>query len=301
MELRTTDIRIRKEMRNSLSGLSVVNIELSSRCNKSCFCCGRRKIEKDYPELAKWGDIDFDLLMTISEQLKNYKNIVIQFHNNGESLLYPRFGEALNLFEQQIRCMDTNGKLLLEKIDEIIGNNNKYNNKYIGLDTLTISVIQDDPEAEEQYNIVKEFLNIKGIKGNRKPYMIYRLLGYIDKNLEERYRRLPGIIARRILHNPMGSFEYKKKVTIPEMGICLDLLSHLVIDRYGNTFPCVRFNPHQYNLLGNVKASKDAKDKTLEEMWNGDIRQNLIREHVKGNRNSSPLCQMCEYYGIPTG
>lgn len=268
-------------MINCLNGLLIVNIELSSRCNKVCFCCGRRKLKKNYPELAKWGDIDFDLLKIISDQLPD--NIVIQFHNNGESLLYPRFGEAIRLFDRQIKCMDTNAKLLIEKADEIIDN----------LDTLTISVIEDDPEAEEQFMIVNEFLKIKE---NRKPFMIYRLLGSIDKNIEKEYSKLQGLIAKRILHNPMGSFDYSnsKKPAIPEIGICLDLLSHLVIDRYGDVYPCVRFNPFKENLLGNVREN------TLEEMWNGDLRQFLISKHIKGNRDCSPLCSKCQFYGVPT-
>lgn len=269
-----------EENNNVLTGLVVLNVELTSKCNKNCWCCGRRKIEKEYSHLTDWGDMDLELLKKIVEQLP--ANIVVQLHNNGDPTLYPRLREAIELFERQIKCMDTNGKLLIEKADEIIDN----------LDTLTISIIENDPEGEEQYKIVKEFLKIKG---NRKPFMIYRLLGNIDKKLEDKYKQLPGLIAKRILHNPMGSFEYKKQVTIPEIGICLDLLSHLVIDRYGNTFPCVRFNPNKYNLLGNIKEN------SLDEIWNSDYRKYLIREHVKGNRNCSPLCGKCEFYGVPIG
>jgi len=260
------------------NGLTTVNVELTSRCNKSCWCCGRRKLERDYPELCNWGDIDFELVKSIAKQLP--EGIVVQFHNNGEALLYPQFGEAIKLFENQIKCLDTNGKLLLEKADEIINN----------LDTLTISVIENDPEGDEQYEIVKKFLKIKG---NRKPFMIYRLLGKITD--KQRWYKLPGIVATRVLHSPMGSFNYEKKVTIPEIGICLDLLNHLVIDRFGDAYPCVRFNPHKYNYLGNVK-----KDKLID-LWNSKKRLTLIKEHIKGSRSYSPLCSKCEFWGCPTG
>ena len=98
----------------SLNGLGNINIELTSRCDKSCWMCGRRKVEKEFPELAlEYGDIDFDLLENISKQLP--PNIVVQLHNNGESLLYPRFGDAVRLFNKQIINIVTNGKLLIEK------------------------------------------------------------------------------------------------------------------------------------------------------------------------------------------
>ncbi|ETR65402.1 MAG: hypothetical protein OMM_14319 [Candidatus Magnetoglobus multicellularis str. Araruama] len=78
--------------------------------------CGRRKIDAEYPEIAlKYGHMDFDLVKKISSELPD--DIVVQFHNNGEPLLYPRFGEAVSLFSRQIRCMNTNGILLIKKAE----------------------------------------------------------------------------------------------------------------------------------------------------------------------------------------
>jgi len=115
-------------MNECFNGLTTVNVELSSRCQKACWMCGRRKIDKKYPNIKmNYGDMDFQLVKAIAEQLPD--GIVVQFHDNGEPLLYPRFGEAVRLFDCQIKCMDTNGKLIVEKANEIIDN----------LDTLTIS------------------------------------------------------------------------------------------------------------------------------------------------------------------
>ena len=281
-----------------LNGLLVVNIELTSRCNKSCWMCGRRKIDKDYPEIKmQYGDMEFGILEMIEPMVP--KDIVVQFHNNGEPLLYPRLGEALAMFRGRIRCLNTNAKLLTERPDEVIDN----------MESLTVSVVENDPETDDQYDIVKKFLKIKG---DRKPQMVYRLLGDVGKfdpvdfeDLDEidyereyfnrinRWHKLPGTVATRTLHSPMGSFSYDKKVTVPEHGICLDLLSHLVIDRWGNVYPCVRFNPQRHNLLGNVGFL------TLDQMWNGDIRKKIVSEHVAGNRNCSELCKKCEFYGCP--
>jgi MoaA/NifB/PqqE/SkfB family radical SAM enzyme len=240
--------------------------------------CGRRKIDREYPEIAmNYGDMDFDLAKKIAEQLP--KGIVVQFHNNGEPLLYPKFGEAVRLFKDQIKCVDTNAKLIVEKADEIIDN----------LDTITISVIENDPEGDEQYDLVKEFLKIKG---GRKPHMIYRCLGDVDT---ERWEKLHGIIATRILHNPLGSFKYEKKPTVPEIGICLEILNHMAINRFGKVSICVRFDPKGFGIIG------DANLTPLIDIWNDSKRKEWIKYHVEGNRSKISLCSYCDFWGVPTG
>ena len=179
------------------NGLYCVHLELTSRCNKDCWMCGRRKIDREYPEIAmNYGDMQFELVEKIATQFP--EGIVVQFHNNGEPLLYPRLKEALQLFEKQIRCFDTNAKLIVEKADEIIGT----------VDTVTISVIENDSEADRQFELVKQFL---AIKGERKPRLIFRCLGDVDT---QRWKELKGVIAARVLHNPLGSFKYKKSPTV---------------------------------------------------------------------------------------
>ena len=206
-------------MTHPLTGLSTVNIELTSRCNKECWMCGRRKIDREYPDIAlNYGDMDFALVESLAAQLP--PNIVVQFHNNGEPLLYPRLGDALALFPEQVRCLDTNAKRLVEKAEEIIGN----------LDTLTISVIQDDPEGDAQHDLVRAFLDKRG---DRKPSLVYRCLGEVDT---ARWEALPGLLVTRTLHSPLGSFKYKRQPTRPEIGVCLDFLHHMVGRKGYNAF-----------------------------------------------------------------
>jgi len=240
--------------------------------------CGRRKVERDYPEIVKkWGDMDYEMVQSIAKQIPG--GVVVQFHNNGEPLLYTRFGEAVSLFGHCVRCVDTNGKLIMEKADEIIGN----------LDTLTLSTFEGDTEADEQYETFRRFIELKG---SRKPNVIVRTLGEMD---ETRYRELDVMVAHRQLHSPMGSFSYTHTPTIPEIGICLEALHHLSIQRDGAVSMCVRFDPHRQGVIGNVK------DKSLNEIWNGRIRKYYLQEHIRGNRDRIPLCERCEYWGVPKG
>lgn len=265
-------------MNTCLNGLYCVHLELTSRCNKNCWMCGRRKIDAEYPEIRmNYGDMDFGLIKKIARQLP--EGIVVQFHNNGEPLLYPRLGEAVRLFKRQIKCVDTNAKLIVDKAQEIIGN----------LDTITISVIEKDPEADEQYELVRKFLKIKG---KEKPFVIYRCLGNMDR---KRWEKLDGIVATRILHDPLGSFKYKKKPTVPEIGICLEILNHMAINRFGKVSICVRFDPRGLGVIGNANL------KPLAEIWHSLKRKKWIKYHTRGERNRIPLCSYCEFWGVPTG
>jgi hypothetical protein len=258
-----------------MTGLSTINIELSSRCNKSCWICGRRK--RDLEVTPDYGDMPFPLLEKIASQVT--PGTVVQFHNNGEGLLYPRFGEAVKLFNHCITGLTTNGKLLIEKEDEIIGN----------LDTIAISVFENDPEAGEQYQIIKEFLNIKR---DRKPLTVIRLNGNVDS---DKYEEFGVTIAKRMLHSPDGSFDYTDNVTVPEIGICQDFLTHPAIDRHGNFSICVRFDPEGKGILGNLNTD------TIDELWHGRQREEWLALHLNGNRPEIPLCSKCDYYGIPRG
>jgi len=111
----------------------------------------------------------------------------------------------------------------------------------------------------------------------------------------ERWKKMPGIVATRVLHNPLGSFQYQKKPTIPEIGICLDMLSHMAIDRFGKVSICVRFDPKRLGVIG------DANKTPLVDIWNSPKRKKWLEYHIKGQRNKVPLCSYCEFWGVPTG
>lgn len=260
-----------------LPGLSTINIELTSRCNKNCWMCGRRKVDREYPELSlDYGDMDFNLLKSIVPQIP--EGIVVQFHRDGEPLLYPHFGEAVRLFKNNIRNIVTNGKLLVEKANEIIGN----------LETLSVSIFEADDEAEEQKEIIRQFLLIKK---DEKPFVTLRLIGNVDS---KPYKEFKQLFIRRVLHSPMGSFNYiKRQPCIPEVGIYWDFLQHPCINRKGDVSICVRFDPHGLGILGNLSKY------TLAELWNSPKRQMWKNLHVQGKRNQVPLCANCEYWGIP--
>jgi radical SAM protein with 4Fe4S-binding SPASM domain len=154
---------------------------------------------------------------------------------------------------------------------------------------MSISIFENDVEQEEQYKIIKEFLQLKG---DRKPYTTLRLIGNIN---EERYKIFKCLIVKRTLHLPKGSVEYRREPTIPEIGICWDFLTRLAINKKGDVSVCVRYDPEGELILGNLR------DNTLDSLWNSDKRLRMKAMHVLGKRHEIPYCgDKCHYWGVPT-
>ena len=264
-----------------MNGLAGINIELTSRCNKSCWMCGRRKLEREHPELCDWGDME---LQTAAEIICDIpKGTFIQWHWNGEPLLYPHLWDVLKWCNGHYMGLDTNGKLINNQKDALAF-----------LSSVTISVIESDPEQGAQFSKMATFLTYP-----KRPKVVFRVLGEIQPHrmeiLESWKKQYPNVeIAKRVLHNPDGSFDYEKPVTKPETGLCLEMLHKLAIDRYGDVFPCVRFDPHKVNRLGNVKDG-------LVMLWEGEKRKEWIQHHINGRRDLVPLCKDCHFWGVPRG
>lgn len=262
----------------SLTGLCSVNVELTSKCQKSCWMCGRRQREKTYGP-QNYGHMDFDLVKRIATGMPD--GMMVQLHNNGEPLMYPKFGEAVDLFKHCTTNAVTNGLLLFEKRREIIDK----------LDTLSVSIIENEINSikEYQYDMLTDFLKVKG---NKRPFVTLRFVGKVD---EEPYKKFGLLHVRRTLHRPEGSVGYRKAPTIPEIGICWDFMTKLSIDRFGNVSCCVRFDPEGALRIGNIQFN------TLDEIWNSGKRLRMKSLHVGGKRKEVEYCgNLCDYYGVPT-
>jgi radical SAM protein with 4Fe4S-binding SPASM domain len=122
--------------------------------------------------------------------------------------------------------------------------------------------------------------------------MVYRCLGNVDRS---RWEKLEGVVATRVLHHPLGSFNYQQPPTVPEIGICLEILSHMAINRFGKVSVCVRFDPGELGVIG------DATSMPLEDIWNSAERKAWIELHKQGRRDRIPLCSYCHFWGVPTG
>ena len=266
------DTRPRREL-DRVRGVNIINIELTSRCNKECWHCPRP--QSNIPK----ADMDLNLVHKIAGELPD--NIVVLFHLDGDPLVYPYLKEALWAFRDKIRGFDTNGKLLIKRADDLLDN----------MEVLTISVIENDDPKEKlwQWFQIKQF---EKIKGNRKPRLVIRAVGDFDST---NYLCFTPYIAKRLIHKPGARSDYGRKPPMPEFAICQDFLSHPVIHFDGDVGICPKFDPDRKGVIGNVK------ERSLVEIWASSPRNEWLRYHITGERSRIEFCNGCEYWGLPVG
>ena len=264
------------------SGLSHIFLELSSRCDKKTLCsvCGHQS--QTFNPKLQFGDMDFSLLEKIRAELE--PGVDISFHHDGDPLVYDRLSDALDLFDGFVTSIVTHGQSLGKRAKDIIGKTT----------TVTVSVVTPDPDWNLQIDAISEFISLRG---DKIPTVNLKFIGNIPNERISVYENLKLPILRRLLHVPDGNYKYvRNNPTIPEHKICLDMLHSPAVDWKGSVFICNRFNPESEGLIGNLNES------SLSDIWNSPKRKRWLEVHKIGRRDlASPLCQNCNYYGVPSG
>jgi radical SAM protein with 4Fe4S-binding SPASM domain len=245
-----------------------INLELTNDCWGNCYFCGRNEARK-----AGTLEIGYMPIALVRKIAKEFKGNIAQFNRDGDALLYDNLMDVGRLFKDKIINIVTNGQLLWDRRLDI--------QHFI---SVTVSVIEDD---KEQFRIIKQYQEWK----DRKPLLFVKFLGTYDN---PEFEKMGIKTMRRTIHNPKGDFNYQKgKPLIPEIGVCLDLLMKPSIDWQGNVHICNRYDPDNLGVIGNVKNKK------LNRILGGRERQRYIEHHKKGMRHLLPLCDTCEFWGIP--
>ena len=264
-----------------LNGLTQINVELTSRCDKSTLCtfCGHQDPEI-YPTI-RFGDMRIDLLERLAAALP--PGIVVQFHRDGDPLAFPLIAEVLPLFARQIRSIVTHGERLGDPRGLSI----------IGLcESVTVSVFRGDPDRILQLTALRTFLKEKG---DALPRVHLKVVGDMSSVDLDSYLALDVPIMRRKIHVPIGNSRYAGGLpAMPEHGICLDLLHHPSVAWDGRVYLCNRLDTKDAGLIGNLTHH------SLDTIWNGPLRAAAIAHHLHGRRDLVPPCVGCLYYGIPT-
>jgi radical SAM protein with 4Fe4S-binding SPASM domain len=269
----------------SLYGLTQLNIETTSVCDKTTFCkfCAHQNPSL-HPNL-KFGEMNCLLMVNLADELNGLgKSLVIQMHRDGDPLAASKkvFNFALGAFHNHIISIVTHGEKLAERADELISN----------CESVTVSIFRGDPDRELQLTALREFLTLKG---DKLPRVFLKVVGDMSEDELIGYKALSVPIMRRSIHTPDGNHKYAHALPLmPEHGVCLDLLHHPSIAWDGRVYLCNRLDTADKGLIGNLN------EESLDAIWNGKLRADYIQKHLEGRRADVPPCKDCLYYGIPT-
>jgi len=267
-----------------LSGLSQINIELTSRCDKQTLCafCGHQD-PAVHPTL-KFGQMTEGLRRQLGNELAELdRNLVVQFHRDGDPLAYVGdLAAALRSFRRNVRSIVTHGERLAARASELIGY----------CESVCVSIFRGDPDHELQLTALRDFLTIKG---KQLPRVFLKVVGDMTDAELQPYTDLQLPILRRLIHLPSGGSKYAHRVpTLPEHGICLDLLHHPSVAWDGRVYLCNRLDTKDAGLIGNLN------EESLDSIWNGKLRADYLQKHLDGRRADVPACKDCLYYGVPS-
>lgn len=261
-----------------LSGLAQLNIELTSKCDKThpCAFCGHQDAAVNP---ITYGDMDYGLLQFIRLQVQ--PGIVISLHRDGEPTAYPGLREALNLFGGFTVSLVTHGLSLASRAEDIIER----------CTTVTVSVFRGDQDTQEQLDSLRSFLKAKG---DRAPQVQIKIVGDLSPEELAPYEALGVRIIRRLIHIPISNAKYAhRNPTVPEVGVCLDALHRPTIDWRGDVFLCNRLDADRHGYLGSLVHD------SLDNIWNGPTRMAMVEAHKAGRRDlANPLCATCLHWGV---
>lgn len=272
-----------------MHALTQINVELTARCDKACAFCGHQRVDIN-PAIATAGDMPLVRVGAIANELFHLaaRPLVVQFHRDGEPLVYPKLADALGFFDAEgfIRSLVTNGKQLATRAGDLIGR----------CEAITVSAFNGDPDADAQDLALAAFLDARDAAGATLPRVHVKIVGSAPHDrLDYWQRKLQLPVLWRRIHLPEASRRYRAgDPPRPEHGICLDLLHHPSIAWNGDVFVCNRLDPAHRGRLGNLDEA------TLGELLARPFRRQLIAAHVRGDRALGP-CVDCDYYGLPAG
>jgi radical SAM protein with 4Fe4S-binding SPASM domain len=227
--------------------------------------------------------MDANLMFDLSQELKPLgKQLVWQAHKDGDPVDAENLRQALVCFDAHIRSLVTHGCSLVEQAETIITH----------CEAVCVSIFRGDPDRALQLTALRGFLDAKG---DKLPRVYLKVVGDMTDDELRPYLDLSLPVLRRAIHTPSGNAHYAHRLpTVPEHGLCLDLLHHPSIAWDGRVFVCNRLDTKDLGLIGNLH------EESLDAIWNGKRRADYIQKHIEGRRAEVPPCKDCQYYGVPS-
>jgi len=269
-------------------------IEPTNDCNLNCVMCARNKSKKEV------GYMSFDLFRDVVDQLSGRNIVQLSLHLTGEPLLHPRIAEMVSYAKsvglQNVRFA-TNATLLSEDMASNLIES--------GLDSITISM---DTSSGKLYcparkyeelltnldqNILRliELRNQRGLKSPKVRVQIINMKSTegLIRDFVKKWESVADIVKVKSLLSWSNHIQVSKSGSSRRL-ICVNHLTQGVVQWDGDVSFCCLYIDSQGDsagILGNVV------DMSLEDIFLGDKRRELIESQLRGNYDKVPYCKGC--------
>lgn len=260
---------------------TVVQIELTNRCNLNCMMCPRQKMTRQV------GDMSWELFKQIIDQLKGKTEIAI-LHLLGESLLNPHLFKMIDYCQKMgIRTiLSTNSTLLKgKKVEALL--NSKLDILLLSLDGFSQKTYQRIRQGANFNQVLENILNFLSKKINTYPYTIVQMIKMKETQDEikdfltfwKNYKIKP--LIKPFTHwqgdiNSIKELAVKPSEIVRNQGICDRLWMWLTVFHDGTVIPCCRDYDGKYPFW-EISKTKPYKKFGWEKRW-----LNFVKDIFKG-------------------
>jgi organic radical activating enzyme len=249
---------------------STIAIEINSWCNRKCSFCPNAYHDRPHEFM------NYDLLTSIFEQLKEYKGRVELYMYN-EPFLHPNLCKIIS----SCRKYSSKSKIMIATNGDFL---NKYNINllfYSGLTQLQINVYEET--MLNKITGVTKTLPKNIVEGN-----IYGHSKKLVYSIEKKWKTINNKLGRFELSNRSGLIPFPKTV-LPIKSTCVRPFRSLQINWKGEAVLCCN------DYLAKVVVGNAAKESLLE-IWNGEKLQSY-RKKLQDKDRDMFLCSTCSFKG----
>lgn len=284
-----------------------VILDVSERCNFKCSYCFRAgEVDESWGFAAAKSVMSKEIFERAAQQLQQFpkKIKVISMSGHGEPLTNRNIADMV----QYLRELDVAEQIDMHTNASLLTEENAVRIAKAGFTRIVVSLQGVDAESYERtcgvkINFQKFYNNLKRLYDNKNSDLSINIkiadVALDKENYEEsekKFYSLFGSIADHVFVEKVVPLWDNQKIeadgttnkfwdTFDTTDYCSLVFYKLMVDPDGEIYPCTKLPPPM--SLGNIRHI------TLQEAWNGRIRQDFLKEHLCLTRHDHKPCNGC--------
>jgi radical SAM protein with 4Fe4S-binding SPASM domain len=259
-----------------------VDVETANTCNMKCPMCYRDQIKEI-------GQMDFDVFKKTVDECSAKNIFSLRLSWRGEPLTHPSIKEMISYATAKIKNVSflTNAFFITDDIIEcLIEKQVSYISvSFDGIEEIYETVRYPASYKENRRRILH--LRDKREKaGSSRPQVRLCTVWPAIKDNPQAYADAMRPVSDYMVYNPYINFMGPMK--LKQNFICQYPWERMVVAWNGNAQCCTGWNADDI-ILGNIK------EKSLQEMWQGNLMNNIRKLHATGHRMEMNSCANCRH------